>query len=72
MGIDKKALSVGLACAVYDLDPGTLANLRSQRRGPKFFKVGRKIFYRPSDVEAWLFQNPVQTVDSVEQGGRCD
>lgn len=68
----KRALSVNAVCELYDLEPGTLANLRSAKKGARYHKVGRKIFYRPEDVEAWLFQNPVQTVDSVEQGGRCD
>jgi len=44
---------------------GTLANWRNQKRGPRFFRVSRKIVYRPEDVEAFLFQNPVQTLDSI-------
>lgn len=47
---------------------GTLANWRNQKRGPKFYMVGRKPIYRPEDIEAFLFQNPVLTVDSVEVG----
>lgn len=56
-------------CEIYGLDVGTLANLRTQRRGPKFFKVGRRVFYFLSDVEAWLRRNPVLTTDSVEGAG---
>lgn len=48
---------------------GTLANLRTQRRGPKYYKVSRKVVYRPEDVEAYLFHNPVQTSDSLEAVG---
>jgi hypothetical protein len=44
---------------------GTLANLRSKKRGPRFFKLGRKVVYRPEDIEAFLFQHPVLTIDSV-------
>lgn len=43
-----------------------LANLRSKRRGPKFYKVGKKIVYRRMDIEAYLFSNPVLTMDSLE------
>ncbi len=43
---------------------GSLANMRCQKRGPKFFKVNRKVVYRPEDIEAFLFQNPVLTIDS--------
>lgn len=30
----------------------SLANLRSQRRGPRFFRRGRRIYYKVSDVRA--------------------
>lgn len=45
---------------------GTLANWRNQKRGPRFFRVSRKIVYRASDIEAFLFRNPVLTRDSLE------
>jgi len=51
---------------IYGLDVGTLANYRSQRRGPRFFKVGRRVFYFLADVEEWICRNPVLTVDCVE------
>jgi hypothetical protein len=44
---------------------GTLANWRTQRRGPRYFRVSRKIVYRASDIEAFLFRNPVLTIDSI-------
>jgi hypothetical protein len=47
---------------------GTLANWRMQGRGPRFYRVGRKIVYKPEDIEAFLFQNPVHTIDSVRAG----
>lgn len=47
---------------------GSLANLRSQRRGPKFFRVsGRRVRYRLDDVLAWLQGTPVLTVDTLEE-----
>jgi hypothetical protein len=45
---------------------GTLANWRAQKRGPKFFKLIRRIVYKAEAVEAYLFHNPVLTSDSVE------
>jgi hypothetical protein len=45
---------------------GSLANMRCHKRGPKFFKIGRKVVYRTEDIENYLFQNPVLTVDSRE------
>ncbi|MFH1628438.1 MAG: DNA-binding protein [Pseudomonadota bacterium] len=47
-----------------------LANWRNQRRGPRFFRVSRKIIYRASDIEAFLFRNPVLTRDSLEECAR--
>ena len=32
----------------------TLANWRSEGSGPRFVKVGRLVYYRRSDVSAWL------------------
>lgn len=45
---------------------GVLANLRSQKRGPKYYIINRKIIYRPEDIERYLFQHPVLTKDSAE------
>ena len=46
---------------------GTLANLRCMKKGSKYFKIGKRVFYRVEDVEAWLFQNPVLTIDSIDR-----
>ncbi len=32
----------------------TLANWRSQGKGPKYLKVGRHVRYRMPDLDAWL------------------
>ncbi|MBN9105487.1 MAG: hypothetical protein J0I14_10830 [Propionibacteriaceae bacterium] len=32
----------------------TLRWWRVQGYGPKFFKVGKRVFYRRTDVQAWL------------------
>lgn len=49
--------------AIFGLDVGTLANLRWKKKGPKFFKVGRRVYYFLKDVEDWLRRNPVLTAD---------
>jgi Helix-turn-helix domain len=44
--------------------PNTLTAWRHQGRGPPFIKVGRKVFYRRSDVASWLAgqrRDPVAT-----------
>jgi hypothetical protein len=51
---------------LYNIPTGTLGNLRSARRGPKFYKRGRRVFYFLSDVEEWLRQTPILTTDSIK------
>ena len=64
---ESKALSPRDALARYPVlgCEGSLANMRCKKVGPKFFKVNRKVVYRPEDIESYLFSNPVQTIDSV-------
>lgn len=64
---EKKALPAREACESRGLNPRTMANLRSQKKGCRYYKRGRKVFYRPEDLDAWLFANPVQTIASVEK-----
>ena len=56
------------AYPVLTRSEGTLANWRNQKRGPRFFRVSRKIVYRTSDIEAFIFKNPVLTIDSIDNG----
>jgi hypothetical protein len=32
----------------------TLATWRCQRKGPRFFKLGRGCWYRATDLDAWI------------------
>lgn len=43
--------------ARWKMNPGSLCNWRQQGRGPKFIKVGSRVFYRVSDVEAYEAEN---------------
>lgn len=56
------------AATALGVAEGTLNNLRSQGRGPRFYKVGRKVLYKESDLLAWACQCPVQTLDSHNLG----
>ena len=60
-----KALSPKQVSALYPICEGSLGNMRCQKTGPRFFKVGRRVVYRPEDVEQWLFGSPVLTLDSA-------
>lgn len=54
------------AAAIYGLNLGHLANLRSRKLGCPYFKINRKILYRIDDFEKWLFSVPVKTMESID------
>lgn len=35
----------------WKMNPGSLANWRSEKKGPKFVKLGRKVRYKLKDIE---------------------
>lgn len=47
---DKRALTPEGVSEVYQIPKGTLANLRSQKRGPRYYKVGRRVLYFIEDA----------------------
>jgi Helix-turn-helix domain len=51
------------AAKLYGLNPGSLANLRSRKTGPTYYKRGKKVLYKVEDLERWLFEEPVMTID---------
>lgn len=44
------------AASFLGVAPKTLANWRSQGKGPKFCRLGRAIGYRQEDLEAFIEQ----------------
>ena len=50
-------LNVREAAAYIPLAKGTLDNLRSAGKGPRFIKLGRKILYDTRDLDQWLEDN---------------
>ncbi len=50
--------------SIYGIPRGTLANLRWQKKGPRYFKAGsRRVLYMVEDVEEWISRNPVLTTE---------
>ena len=41
----------------------TLRDWRYRRKGPAFVKLGARVRYRESDLDAWLNERTVQTSD---------
>ena len=51
----------------YGLKPNHLAQLRYQKKGPRYIQATpRTVLYRQSDIEDWLTANTVETEDSKE------
>lgn len=47
-------LSEKVLAEKLNVTPGALAKWRVAGTGPAFTRIGRRIGYRPGDVEAWL------------------
>ena len=44
---------------------GTLANWRSQRKGPPFVRLGKRVAYRGRDLNRWIEAQTVQPADAA-------
>jgi predicted DNA-binding transcriptional regulator AlpA len=53
-----KALSTPAAAARVLCSPATLNKYRLTGAGPRFFRIGRKIFYWQSDLDKWISSRP--------------
>lgn len=58
-------LSVKEVSDEYRINMNTLAKWRSERRGPRFIKVGRKILYRRDDLEDYFNSHIQETIESI-------
>jgi hypothetical protein len=67
MDQNKRMVGPDKAEGLYSVPKGTLANWRSQKKGPKFYKINRKVLYRLEDLEDFFTANPVLTADSIEK-----
>lgn len=52
--IDALITTRDLAARLYPASPRTIDRWRTEGRGPRYLKVGRRVYYRLRDVEAWL------------------
>jgi len=68
---EKRTLTPQQVEEIYGIPVGTLANMRCQKRGPKYFPLGdipgkrRRILYYIEDIETWIRKYPVLTIDSL-------
>ena len=55
-----------LASEFLNLRPQTLRNWRFKRKGPAYSKIGRRVVYQLTDLEAFLQENRIEP-DSVSE-----
>ena len=60
-------LTTAEAAQKLRLCPSTLAKLRLKGDGPVYCKLGRRVFYRPADLDAWLEANIRQSTSECDQ-----
>jgi predicted DNA-binding transcriptional regulator AlpA len=49
-----KVVSAKVAARYVGLSESTLAKLRLNGNGPTYCKLGRRVVYRPTDLDQWL------------------
>jgi predicted DNA-binding transcriptional regulator AlpA len=49
-----KVITVQVAARYVGLSESTLAKLRLNGNGPTYCKLGRRVVYRPADLDQWL------------------
>jgi len=57
--LDEPLLSPKDTAAILDQVPTTLTMWRHLGRGPTYLKIGKRIFYRPSDLRTFINQQVV-------------
>jgi hypothetical protein len=50
----EELIAPAAAAKMLHLRPATLTDWRLKKRGPRYVKVGRFVFYRRADISAWL------------------
>ena len=60
---EKYALKTVEVAQLYGMSRTTLEQWRSQGRGPRFFQEGRLILYRTKDIDDYLEEGIVRTID---------
>lgn len=62
----KEVLSLEEAAAFLRFKKSYLYRLTSERKLP-FYKPGHKVFFKRSELEAWVFENREKPIQEIEQ-----
>lgn len=61
--MEPKYISTDEASRLYGIPKKTLENWRSQKRGPRYHKSGKRVVYRVLDLEAFMDEHAIATID---------
>jgi excisionase family DNA binding protein len=65
--LSKEIYNFSEACTFLDYSKSYLYKLTHTRMIPHFKPNGKKIYFKRTDLEAWLLRNRVKTADEIEQ-----
>lgn len=63
--MDDNVMNGKAAASRIGTTEGTLATWRYLGKGPKYIKIGRRVVYRPADLDAWLEAHTVTPAASA-------
>ncbi len=61
--MEPKYINTDEAARLYGIPKKTLENWRSQKRGPRYHKSGKRVVYRVADLEAFMAGHSIATID---------
>ena len=61
--MEPKYISTGEGSRLYGIPKKTLENWRSQKRGPRYHKSGKRVAYKVTDLEAFMAEHSIATID---------
>jgi len=65
--LSKEILNFNDACTFLDYSKSYLYKLTYSRQIPHFKPMGKKLYFKRSDLEAWLLRNRVKTAAEIAQ-----
>jgi len=65
--LNKEIFNFNEACTFLDYSKSYLYKLTHSRQIPHYKPNGKKLYFKRSDLEAWLLRNRVKTADEIEQ-----
>lgn len=63
----KEVLSFNEACELLNLSSSYLYKLTHKQQIPHYKPNGKKLYFKRSELEAWLLKNRVKPLEEIEQ-----